>query len=117
MFTRSSWNPNVIDIVSYINSVLQPTNIFSCTYDNIENKITFTRLTPQTPTNNIFYNNTLKAGNFLGFNNDTKVLISFGGTTSTNPINVNTVTALSVGIDGDISFNHNNMESNLNKML
>ena len=58
-------NPNVIDIVSHINSVLQPTNVLSCTYDNIKNKITFTRLTPQTPTNNTFYINTFKAGNFF----------------------------------------------------
>ncbi len=46
----------------------------------------------------------------LGFKNDTEVLISFGGTTSVYPININTITALSVGIDGDISFNNNNME-------
>ena len=110
-------NPNVIDIVSHINSVLQSANVLSCTYDNIKNKITFTRLTPQTPTNDTFYINTFKAGNFLGFKNDTEVLISFDGTTSTNPININTITALSVGIDGDISFNNNNMESNLNNSV
>ena len=110
-------NPNVIDIVSHMNSILQPANVLSCSYNNIQNKITFTRLTPQTPTNNTFYINTFKAGNFLGFKNDTEVLISFDGTTSTNPININTITALSVGIDGDISFNHNNMESNLNNSV
>jgi len=110
-------NPNVNDIISYINSVLQPANVLSCTYDNIKNKITFTRLIPQTTTNDTFYINTLKAGNFLGFKNDTEVLISFSGTTSTYPININTITALSIGIDGDISFSHNNMESNLNNSV
>ena len=109
-------NPNVIDIVSYINSILQP-YVLSCSYDNIKNKIIFTRLLPQTTTNDTFYINTLKAGNFLGFKNDTEVLISFSGTTSTNPININSITALSIGIDGDISFNHNNMESNLNNSV
>ncbi len=39
-------NLNVYDIVSAINSVLQPANVLSCTYDNIKNKITFTRLIP-----------------------------------------------------------------------
>ena len=110
-------NPNVNDITSYINSVLQPANVLSCTYDNIKNKITFTRLIPQTTTNDTFYINTLKAGNFLGFKNDTEILISFSGTTSTYPININTITALSIGIDGDISFSHNNMESNLNNSV
>ena len=110
-------NPNVIDIVSHMNSILQPANVLSCSYNNIQNKITFTRLTPQTPTNDTFYINTFKAGNFLGFKNDTEVLISFSGTTSTNPININSITALSIGIDGDISFNHNNMESNLNNSV
>ena len=110
-------NPNVNDITSYINSVLEPANVLSCTYDNIKNKITFTRLIPQTTTNDTFYINTLKAGNFLGFKNDTEVLISFSGTTSTYPININTITALSIGIDGDISFSHNNMESNLNNSV
>jgi hypothetical protein len=117
LFLLPVGNLNVNDIVNAINSVLQPVNVLSCTYDNIKNKITFTRLTPQTPTNNTFYINTLKVGNFLGFKNDTDILISFNGTSSTYPININTITALSVGIDGDISFNHNNMESNLNNSV
>jgi hypothetical protein len=117
LFLLPVGNLNVNDIVNAINSVLQPVNVLSCTYDNIKNKITFTRLTPQTPTNNTFYINTLKVGNFLGFKNDTEILISFNGTSSTYPININTITALSVGIDGDISFNHNNMESNLNNSV
>ena len=95
-------NPNVNDIISSINLVLQPANVLSCLYNNVQNKIIFTRLTPQTPTNDTFYINTLKAGNFLGFKNDTEILISFSGTTSTYPININTITALSIGIDGDI---------------
>lgn len=110
-------NLNINDIVSYINSILQSANMLSCSYDNIKNKITFTRLIPQTPTNDTFYINTLKSGNFLGFKNDTEILILFSGTPSTYPININTIKALSIGIDGDISFNHNNMESNLNNSV
>ncbi len=53
---------------------------------------------------------------FYGFNNNVETLISSGGTECTNPINKNTIRALSVGIDGDISFNNNNMESNLNSV-
>jgi hypothetical protein len=60
LFLLPVGNLNVNDIVNAINSVLQPVNVLSCTYDNIKNKITFTRLTPQTPTNNIFYINTLQ---------------------------------------------------------
>ncbi len=33
------------------------------------------------------------------------------------PINTNSIRALSVGVDGDISLNHNNMESNLNNSV
>ncbi len=48
----------------------------------------------------------MNAGNFLGFKNNTEILISFSGTESTEPINTNTIRALSIGIDGDISFSH-----------
>ncbi len=41
-------------------------------------------------------------------------LISWSGTECTNPIIINSIRASSIGIDGDISFNNNNMESNWN---
>ena len=105
-------NPNVNDILSFINAVLKPGGVLSCAYDNVKNKFIFTRLMVQTPENYELYINPLKAGRFLGFKNDTEIFISFDDTLSTYPININTITALSVGIDGDISFNHNNMGSN-----
>ena len=108
-------NPHIYDIISNIN--LQCINILSCTYDNIKNKITFTRLMTQTTTNYTLYINTLSSGCFLGFKNNTDILISSGGTTSTNPININSIIALSIGIDGDISFNYNNMESSINNSV
>ena len=54
----------------------------------------------------------VNSSNFFGFNT-TENLISFSGTESTYPININTIRALSIGLDGDISFNNNNMESNI----
>ena len=116
-YTIPIGNPNVYDIISAINTVMVPASVLSCSYDTIKNKIKFTRLLTQTTTNYTLYINTLKFGNFLGFKNNTDILISFDDTLSNYPININTITALSVGIDGDISFNNNNMESNLNNSV
>ena len=91
MFYLQVGNPNVYDIVNYINLVLQSGNVLSCSYDNIKNKITFTRLQPQTTANYSLFINTMNAGNFLGFKNNTEILISFSGTESTYPININTI--------------------------
>jgi hypothetical protein len=55
------------DIVNYINLVLQSLNVLSCSYNNIKNKITFTRLLTQTDFNFTFNANTMNAGNVLGF--------------------------------------------------
>ena len=33
----------------------------------------------------------MNCSNFLGFKNNTDILISFSGTTSTNPININSI--------------------------
>jgi len=110
-------NPNVYDILAVINAVLKPANVLSCSYDNTKNKFTYTRLLPQTNTNYTLYINALNAGNFLGFKNNTDILISFDDTICTNPININSIIALSIGIDGDISFNNNNMESSINNSV
>ncbi len=45
-------------------------------------------------------------------NNIVGTVISSDGIECTNPKNINSIRAVSVGIDGDISFNNNNMESN-----
>jgi hypothetical protein len=110
-------NPNAMDILNYINAVLKNTNILSCDYNSVTNKFIFTRLILQTSEAFELYINPLKAGRFLGFKDDSEVLISFNTTTSTYPININSITALSIGIDGDISFSNNNMESNLNNSV
>jgi hypothetical protein len=103
-------NPNVYDLVSDINAKLS--GYLSCTYDNIKNKITYTRIYAQTTNYYNMYIYPVTSSNFFGFNT-AETLISFSGTESTYPINVNTIRALSVGLDGDVSFNNNNMESNI----
>ena len=89
----------------------------TCTYDNIKNKITFTRTYAQTTNYYNMYIKPMNSGNFFGLDNNVEKLILFIGTISTNPINVNSILALSVGIDGDISFNYNNMESGVNNSV
>ena len=108
-------NPNVYDLVSDINAKCSV--YLTCTYDNIKNKITFTRTYAQTTNYYNMYIKPMTCGNFFGLDNNVEKLILFIGTISTNPINVNSILALSVGIDGDISFNYNNMESGVNNSV
>ena len=108
-------NPNVYDLLSDINSKLS--GYLTCTYDNIKNKITYTRIYAQTSNYHTMYINTINSGCFFGLNNNVETLILFSSTECTNPININSIRALSIGIDGDISFNNNNMESNLNNSV
>ena len=108
-------NPNIYDLLSDINSKLS--GYLNCTYDNVKNKIKHTRIYTQTSNYYTMYINAINSGCFFGFNNNVETLISSSGTECTNPININTIRALSIGIDGDISFNNNNMESNLNNSV
>jgi hypothetical protein len=96
-------NPNVIDILYFIvifDAVLKPGGVHSCAYDNVKNKYIYIyiyiyiRLMVQTPENYELYINPLKSWCFfLGFKNDTEVFISFNDTTSTYPININSISA------------------------
>ena len=109
-------NPNVYDLLSDINIKLS--GYLTCTYDNIKNKIIYTRIYARTTDYFNMYINAVNSGCFFGFINNVEILIPFSiSTESTNPINTNTIRALSIGIDGDISFSHNNMESNLNNSV
>jgi hypothetical protein len=108
-------NPNVYDLLSDINSKLS--GYLTCSYDNIKNKITYTRIYAQTSNYYTMYINAVNSGCFFGLNNNVDISISLTGTECTNPININSIRALSIGIDGDISFNNNNMESNLNNSV
>jgi len=108
-------NPNVYDLISDINSKLS--GYLTCTYDNIKNKITYTRIYTQTTNYYNMYINTINSGSFFGLTDNVETLISFSGTESTYPININTIRVLTIGIDGDISFTNNNMESNINNSV
>ena len=108
-------NPNIYDLLSDINSKLS--GYLTCSYDNIKNKITYTRIYAQTSNYYTMYINAVNSGCFFGLNNNVDISISLTGTECTNPININSIRALSIGIDGDISFNNNNMESNLNNSV
>ena len=107
-------NPNVYDLISDINSKLS--GYLTCTYDNIKNKITYTRIYTQTSNYYNMYINTINSGSFFGLTDNVETLISFSGTESTYPININTIRVLTI-IDGDISFTNNNMESNINNSV
>jgi len=108
-------NPNIYDLLSDINTKLS--GYLTCSYDNIKNKITYTRIYAQTSNYYTMYINAINSGCFFGLNNNVETIILFSGSESINPININSIRALSVGIDGDISFNNNNMESNLNNSV
>lgn len=108
-------NPNIYDLINDINSKMS--GYLTCTYDNIKNKITYTRVYTQTSNYYNMYITTITAGNFFGLTDNVETLISFSGTESTYPININTIRLLTIGIDGDISFTNNNMESNLNNSV
>jgi hypothetical protein len=108
-------NPNIYDLINDINTKLS--GYLTCTYNEIRNKITFTRTYTQTSNYYDMFLSSINSGNFFGFSNNVENLILTSGTESTYPININTIRALSIGIDGDISFSYNNMESNLNNSL
>ena len=102
-------------MITDINTKLS--GILTCTYNEIKNKITYTRTYAQTTNYYNMYIYCVNSGSFFGLNNNVETLILTTGTESTYPININTIKALSIGIDGDISFNHNNMESNTRNSL
>ena len=114
-FNLNIGNPNIYDLINDINTKLS--GYLTCSYNNIKNKITYTRTYAQTSNYYNMYIYPINSGGFFGFNNNVETLISSSNTEGTYPININTIRALSIGIDGDISFNNNNMESNLNNSV
>lgn len=114
-FNLNVGNPNIYDLINDINFKLSV--YLTCSYNNIKNKITYTRTYTQTTNYYNMFIYPINSGGFFGLNNNVETLISFSNTECTYPININTIRALSIGIDGDISFNNNNMESNLNNSV
>lgn len=102
-------NPNVYDILNNLNSL---TSIyFTTSYNRITNKFTFTRVYAQDANYYNMYIKCINSGSFLGLNNNVEFLVTTTSNICLYPVNVVTIKALSIGIDGDISFKYNNMES------
>ena len=108
-YLLTNGNPNVYDVSNNLNSL---TFIyFSTTYNRINNKFTFTRVYAQDANYFNMYIKCINSVSFLGLNNNVEFLVTTISNICLYPINVVTIKAISIGIDGDISFKNNNMES------
>ena len=108
-FVLTNGNPNVYDVLNNINSI--SSIYFTTSYNRVNNKFTYTRLYAQDANYFNMYIKPINSGSFLGLNNNVEFLVTSSGNICLFPINVVTIRALSIGIDGDISFKYNNMES------
>ena len=81
-------NPNIYDLITDINTKLS--GYLTCTYNEIKNKITYTRTYAQTT--NYFNMYILCVNSGSSFNVETLILTT--DTESTYPININTIKAL-----------------------
>ena len=102
-------NPNIYDVLNDLNTKMSV--YCTVTYDKIKNYFTFFRTYAQDSNYYSMYIKPINSSCFLGFSNNVENLISVSGTPSTFPINVNNIIALNVVIDGDISFENNNIDN------
>ena len=72
-------------------------------YDSISNKFTFSRKHHPSPNDYTTILNCINCGNFLGFDNETEIEITHDGVKSTNKINVITLKAINIKVQGDIN--------------
>jgi hypothetical protein len=70
-------------------------------YDSISNKFTFSRKHHPSPNDNTTILNCISCGNFLGFDNETEIEITHEGVKSTKKINVITLKAINIKVQGD----------------
>jgi len=108
-YLLTNGNPNVNDVLNNLNSLTYI--YFTSTYNRMNNKFTFTRVYTQDANYYNMYIKPINAGSFLGLTNNVEFLVTSTGNTSLYPINVVTIKSICIGIDGDISFKYNNMES------
>ena len=104
-FTLQPGNPNINDIVAMLNNSL--IGYVITTYDKITNKLIYKRdsiLTQDTLTNYKIYLSPLNCSSFLGIDNNSELEIPFIGVYSPNIINVITVKAINIKVNGDINF-------------
>lgn len=104
-FTLQPGNPNINDIVAMLNNSL--IGYVITTYDKITNKLIYKRdsiLTQDTLTNYKIYLSPLNCSSFLGIDNNSELEIPFTVVYSPNIINVITVKAINIKVNGDINF-------------
>jgi hypothetical protein len=94
-------NLNVLQILSILNNIL--VNHVLITYDSISNKFTFTRKHQPSPNEFIIILECINCGNFIGFDNGTNIEITHEGVLSQNKINVITLKAINIKVQGDIN--------------
>ena len=94
-------NLNVLQILSILNNIL--VNHVLITYDSISNKFTFTRKHKPSPNEFIIILECINCGNFIGFDNGTNIEITHEGVLSQNKINVITLKAINIKVQGDIN--------------
>ena len=94
-------NLNVLQILSILNNIL--VNHVLITYDSISNKFTFTRKHHPSPNEFVIILECINCGNFIGFDNGTNIEITHEGVLSKNKINVITLKAINIKVQGDIN--------------
>ena len=94
-------NLNVLQIASILNNLM--VNHVIVLYDSISNKFTFSRKHQPSPNDYITILNCISCGNFLGFDNETYINITHEGIKSTKKINVITLKAINIKVQGDIN--------------
>jgi hypothetical protein len=94
-------NLNVLQIASILNNLM--VNHVLVIYDSISNKFTFTRKHHPSPKDKTTILNCISCGNFLGFDNETEIKITHEGIKSTKKINVITLKATNIKVQGDIN--------------
>jgi hypothetical protein len=94
-------NLNVLQITAILNNKL--VNHVIITYDSISNKFTFTRKHHPSPNEFVIILECINCGNFIGFDNGTNIEITHEGVLSYNKINVITLKAINIKVQGDIN--------------
>jgi hypothetical protein len=94
-------NLNVLQICSILNNKL--VNHILIIYDSISNKFTFTRKHQPSPNEFTIVLECINCGNFIGFDNETNIEITHEGVISKNKINVITLKAINIKVQGDIN--------------
>jgi hypothetical protein len=94
-------NLNVLQIASILNNYML--NHIIVTYDSISNKFTYARKHHPSPNNFKSILRCINCGNFIGFDNGTDIEITHEGIKSTKKINVITLKAINIKVQGDIN--------------